>query len=100
MVTRTKRYTWSLNSPATPELIDDYFRDFSHNETDEFTNAARDAARTHCKRQADALRKYTTDGKDEYKIEHVASTAIPFVDGFLAGCRYTLEKVPEWLGRS
>ncbi len=88
---KERELDWTLDSPATPERIDAYVKDWRSKDHGEVTQAARDITATHCKRTVEGF-NVVTGGKANMKIKDIADTAIAHAEGFLAGACYALEK--------
>ena len=84
---------WTLESPATPEMIDAYARGFKHEEVDEVEKAARDSAAGYVKRNVAAL-STCIDFKTP-TIEDIADRLIAHREGFKSGILWALERLKE-----
>jgi len=82
---------WTLESPATPEMIDAYARGFKYEEVDEVEKAARDSAAGYVKRNTKAL-STCIDFKTP-TIEGIADGLIAHREGFTAGVLWVLERL-------
>jgi hypothetical protein len=87
----TKKIEWTLNSEATPEVIDAYIKDWKPKENSPIFIAARLAAAENAKKNARALNEICSDGP--CLLDDVAGGEISYAYGFIAGIDYVARQL-------